>query len=228
MLSTVARFLGRHHLSTAVAITVALGAGGLFAVHLNTRRIVYTGDGGPIPGVDGLFREGVAIETPERRTWGGLSLPNRNDDPIVIESFRVVPPLGGGFRFLGSAVAADPNRKAAEAAAFPGYPAPDMELGPFSEPVAGTVIPPHSDRGVALVIGLEITNDGVFWWDRIDVDFRYKGRSYTVKNNVAHYFCAPKSAMPDGHCPRFDDHPREMCHTLDYEPVGENGCMPKA
>lgn len=227
MLSTVSGFLRRHRLPAALAMAVALVAAGLLTVHFNARRIVYTGDGGPTRAIDGRVWEGVAIETPEQRTWGGLALPNRNDAPIVIESFRVVPPLGGGMRFLSSAVAADPNRKAAEAAAFPGYPNPNWRLGPLSRPLEGTVIPPHSNRGVALVIGVEITRDGVFWWDRVDVDFRYKGRDYTSQNNIGLYFCAPKSAMPDGYCPGFDDHPSEMCETLGYVPLGDNGCVPK-
>lgn len=227
MLSPALGFLRRHRLPTALAAVVVLVTAGLLTVHYNTRRIVYTGDGGPIPGIDGLVREGVAIDTPEQRTWGSLALPNRNDAPIVIESFRVIPPLGGGFRFLGSAVAADPDREALAAGAFPGYPNPDWRLGPLSRPLAGTVIPPHSDRGVALVIGMEITRDGVFWWDRIDVDFRYKGRDYTVKNNLGLYFCAPTSAFPDGCRPHFEDHPREICDNLGYVPLGDNGCIPK-
>lgn len=227
MLTTALGFLRRHRLPTTAMVLLTLVVAGLLSVRYNTRRVVYTGDG-PIHGIDGLVREGVAIDTPQKRTYGGLVLANRNDAPIVVESFRVVPPLGGGMRFLGSAVAADPDREDQSAAAFPGWPDPDWGLGPLTRPAEGTVIPPQSDRGVALVIGMEITRDGVFWWDRIDVDFRYKGRDYTVKNNLGLYFCAPMSAFPDGCRPHFDDHPREICDNLGYVPLGKNGCVPRS
>lgn len=206
------------------ASIVVLAAGSVMVVVVRHRgTTVYTGDNGPIGGVEGRAFDGIAVEANEQRTYAGLSFRNRNDEPAVIEDFRIIPPLGQGLSLIEASMATDPDRRTTEAAAFPGYPAPLLDLGPLRS-VRGTEIVPGSERGVALVFGLEITRPGVFWWDRIDVDFRYKGRSYTVQNHLSAYFCAPKSVIGD--CPEWDEHPRDMCKTLGYVPFGDNGCVP--
>lgn len=205
--------------------TVLLFAAGAFAVERirDGGVTVYSGDDGPIGGGAGRSFDGIAVEVNEPRTWAGLSFRNRREEPAVIEAFRVFPPLRGGLKLIEASTAADPDRGTTEAAAFPGYPAPLLKLGRLT-PVRGTEILPGRERGVALVLGLEITRPGVFWWDRIDVDYRYKGRSFTVQREVSAYFCAPRSVIGD--CPDWDEHPRDMCTVLGYVPFGENGCIP--
>ncbi|MGH9042001.1 MAG: hypothetical protein ACRDZ3_17415 [Acidimicrobiia bacterium] len=209
-----------------VATVLVLAAGALAADRIRDAGVkVYTDGDGPIGGVDGRAFDGIAVEVNEPRTWAGLSFRNRHDEPAVIEAFRVVPPLRGGLRLIEASTAADPDRGTTEAAAFPGYPAPLLRLGQLTA-VRGTQVLPGRERGVALVFGLEITRPGVFWWDRIDVDYRYKGRSYTAQNHISAFFCAPKSVI--GKCPDWDEHPRDMCTVLGYVPFGENGCVPAA
>ncbi|MGH9042000.1 MAG: hypothetical protein ACRDZ3_17410 [Acidimicrobiia bacterium] len=207
----------------SVASLVVLAAMPFVIDRIRTGVTVYTGDHGPIRGVNGRTFEGFAVEVKEPRTYAALSFRNRRNEPAVIEAFRISPPLRGGLRLIEASAAADPNRRTTESGAFPGYPAPLLELGRL-RPVRGTKIVPGSERGVALVLGLEITRPGVFWWDRIDVDYRYKGRSYTVQNDLIAYFCAPGSVIGD--CPDWDEHPRDICKVLGYVPFGENGCIP--
>lgn len=174
-----------------ITTVLVVAAGALVVDRIRDAGVkVYTGDNGPIGGVEGRAFDGIAVEVNEPRTWAGLSFRNRRDEPTVIEAFRVFPPLRGGLRLIEASTAADPDRGTTEAAAFPGYPAPLISLGELT-PVRGTEIRPGSERGVALVFGLEITRPGVFWWDRIDVDYRYQGRSYTVQSEISAYFCAP-------------------------------------
>jgi hypothetical protein len=210
--------------SIGIATVLVLAAGAFAVERIRDGGVtVYTGDDGPISGGSGRSFDGIAVEVNEPRTWAGLSFRNRQEDPAVIEAFRVFPSLRGGMKLIEASTAADPDRGTTEAAAFPGYPAPLLKLGRLT-PVRGTEILPGRERGVALVFGLEITRPGVFWWDRIDVDYRYGGRSYTVQSEISAYFCAPRSVIGD--CPDWDEHPRDMCTVLGYVPFGENGCIP--
>jgi hypothetical protein len=146
---------------------------------------------------------------------------DRKGQNAVIDGFRTRPPIGGGIQLLASYVANDPDRQYGQTGPLEGRASPE-NLGRLV-PVAGAQVP-HSDRGAALVLDVELTRPGLFWIEGVDVDFHIGRRKYTIQSEVGLVLCAPKAVLQD--CPTFRDRPSEGCVTLGYVAFGPNGCMP--
>lgn len=184
-------------------------------------RVVYSGDDGPLGGATARTTDTVAVDVGQPRTWGGVIVVNRKGPAAVIDGFRVSPPIAGGLRLLGTAVANDPDRKFVGTGPMEGRASPES-LGRLV-PLVGAQVPRH-DRGAAVVLDLEATRPGIFWVDRVDVDFHVGTRRYTVRNDTRLVLCAPRPLLED--CRHFREHPSEACAPLGYVRDGDNGCVP--
>jgi hypothetical protein len=206
-----------------LAGVVALAAVGLAVIRpWGHGRTVYTGYDGPLPGATARTRNVTAVPIGQVRTWAMVILEDRKGRGAVIDGFRTRPPLaGGGIHLRAAHVANDPGREIVGQGPMTGPPSAE-KLGPLV-PVEGARVP-HSDRGAALVLEVEITRPGLFWIEGIDVDFHIGDRKYTVKNETGLVLCGPKPELED--CPTFEDRPSEGCATLGYVPFGPNGCVP--
>jgi hypothetical protein len=185
-------------------------------------RKVYSGEDGPLPGATARTRNVIAVPIGQVRSWAMVILEDRKGRGAVIDGFRTRPPLvGGGIHLRAAYMANDPGRQIAGQGPMEGPPSPE-KLGPLVQ-VEGARVP-HSDRGAALVLEVELTRAGLFWIEGVDVDFHIGGRKYTVKNETGLVLCGPKSVLEN--CPTFEDRPSEGCATLGFVPFGRNGCVP--
>lgn len=159
-------------------------------------RVVHaSGSGGPLDAGVSSTRIAFPVDLGQPFTFGTLSMHNEGDRPLMLESIRPMPPLSPGFRLVEVLVAQDPDRDLNSVGTSRIFPPTSDELGRL-RPFHGAVVVPraeNNDRSTAVVMGLQLDRQGVFSFERIEVDYRVGSKPYTVKVDLGFLTCGPRT-----------------------------------
>jgi hypothetical protein len=153
---------------------------------------------GPLDG--GLGRvDGQPVAVDDPYTMGSALLLNEANEPAIIEDVRLVG-IHGPLKILATLSRPVPGEDGkALSGGEEAYPPTDFPAKPLSElnvvPVAKTRTEGGSPgEGLQLFFGVEITEPGVAWAERVEVTYKVGGKRYTERFDRAFVLCAPAEA----------------------------------
>lgn len=162
---------------------------------------------GPLDGGEGRV-DGQPVNVSDPYTMGSVLLVNHANEPAIIEDVRLVG-MNGPMKIHGVLSRAwSAESGPALSGGEEDYPPTDARAERLSELNTVPVARSRTENGtpgagIQLFFGVEITEPGVAWAERVEVTYKVGGRRYKEQFDRTFVLCAPYEAYggPDRPCP---------------------------
>lgn len=192
-------WLGKRRILVIVTAALVLAVAGAMVLSRSSGPAFHDYDSGPV-NTDSDTITSLPVEVGQVFTFGGIVLKNSTENPAVLESIRIDPPLGPEMTLVDVRVAGRDRRVGyvGSAVEFPPNRIPAQAVRPFQ----GAVVPARPDdpevRGVEVLMGLRVNRSGEFGFRHVIVDYRIGGEQHRVRLNDGFIACAPARDYPPG------------------------------
>jgi hypothetical protein len=153
---------------------------------------------GPLDGGEGRV-DGQPVNVDDPYTMGSVLLVNNGDKPVEIEKVQLLG-VHGPMKTLGVLSRAwPPATGPALSAGEEDYPPVSAKAEPLAElnvvPIAKTRTEAGTPgEGIQLFFGVQITEPGIAWAERVEVTYKVGGKRYREQFDRAFVLCAPFDA----------------------------------
>lgn len=173
----------------AVAALVLFVGAAAFAYKRSTGRAMHDHDSGPVR-TESDTTTSIRVDVGQVVTFGGIILENFSDEPAVLESIRIDPPLESGMSLVDLKVAGK-DRGIGMVGTDHGFPPSGMPLQAL-RPLRGAIVPPRDEDpewGVEVLMGFRLDRPGQFGFHHALIDYRIGNKRHRVRASDGFFIC---------------------------------------
>jgi hypothetical protein len=183
---------GRQRIRLLVILVLVLGVGTAALVYQrSSARTMHDYDGGPVR-TDSATTTSLVADIGQVVTFGGIILENYSENPAVLESIRIDPPLDSGMTLVDVKVAGK-DRGIGMVGTDRVFP-PEGMPSEAVRPLPGMIVPPRHedpDWGVEVLMAFKLNRPGQFGFKYALVDYRIGEKRHRIRLEDGFVLCGP-------------------------------------